>query len=125
MRKLHTLIIVSSIHLQIVAGDLYHVSQSTVCNVVRRVSDVLSDHLRRYIRFPDNLQNVKRQFHKIAAFPGIIGCIDGIHIPIQCPQLERGEIFRNRKGRFSIYVQVISLIINYKLNHTILITFLS
>lgn len=74
---------------------------------------MLSDNLRRYICFPDNLEDVKRNFHKIAAFPGIIGCVDGTHIPIQCPQLERGEIFRNRKGRFSINVQVIGLILNY------------
>lgn len=108
-------------NLQIVASDLYHISQSTVCNVVRRVSDVLADHLRQYIRLPNDLQDVKRKFRAIAAFPGIIGCVDGTHIPIQCPQLERGEIFRNRKGRFSINVQVISVIITYKLNHSIFI----
>lgn len=110
-------------HFQIVAGDLYHVSQFTICNVVRRVSDVLSDHLHRYIYFPENLQDIKRNFHAIDGFPGIIGCVDGTHIPIQCPQLERGEIFRNRKGRFSINVQVICLnykcsIFTHKLNST-------
>ncbi|XP_025416406.1 putative nuclease HARBI1 [Sipha flava] len=48
-----------------------------------------------------------RKFSQIAAFPGIIGCVDGTHIPIKCSQLERGEIFRNRKGRFSINIQVV------------------
>jgi nuclease HARBI1 len=38
--------------------------------------------------------------------PGIGGCIDCTHIKIQNPGGPDGEVFRNRKGYFSLNVQV-------------------
>lgn len=38
---------------------------------------------------------------------GVVGCIDGTHIPIPSPGGENAEMFRNRKGTFSINVQAI------------------
>lgn len=50
------------------------------------------------------------QFYEIAHFPSVIGCIDCIHIHIVNPGGNNGEIFRNRKGWFSLNVQVYFLI---------------
>ena len=36
---------------------------------------------------------------------GVVGVIDGCHIPIQSPGGNDAELFRNRKGFFSINVQ--------------------
>ncbi|CAH2109173.1 unnamed protein product [Euphydryas editha] len=55
----------------------------------------------------DDLREVKAQFFNIAGFPNRIGCVDGSHIPIQSPGGEQAELFRNRKGFFSINVQVV------------------
>ena len=41
-----------------------------------------------------------------ADFPGIIGLIDGTHIPIQKTNVQHAELYRNRKSYFSINVQV-------------------
>lgn len=41
-------------------------------------------------------------------FPGCIGAIDGTHIPIISPGGENPEIYRNRKGFFSINCQVVA-----------------
>lgn len=38
--------------------------------------------------------------------PGVGGCIDCTHIKIQNPGGLHGEVFRNRKGWFSLNVQV-------------------
>lgn len=46
-------------------------------------------------------------FHRIAAFPGVVGCVDCTHIPIKNPRRQNGEVFRNRKGWFSINVQIV------------------
>ena len=48
----------------------------------------------------------KRNFYQVAGFPGIIGCIDGSHIPIVAPH-EDEFAFVNRKKFHSINVQAI------------------
>ncbi|XP_023234757.1 putative nuclease HARBI1 [Centruroides sculpturatus] len=40
-------------------------------------------------------------------FPGIIGAIDCTHIPIQCPDSSKAQLFYNRKSYYSINCQVI------------------
>ncbi|XP_046408741.1 putative nuclease HARBI1 [Ischnura elegans] len=50
---------------------------------------------------------MKTKLFNVAGFPSVIGCIDGTHIPIQSPGGDNAELFRNRKGYFSINVQVV------------------
>lgn len=83
-------------------ADLYNVAQSTVSKVVAKVSEVIAEALHQYIRFPQDLDSVQRKFYEIAGFPRVIGCIDCTHVYIQCPDFQRGEIYRNCKGRFSM-----------------------
>lgn len=46
--------------------------------------------------------------HQIPRFPRVIGCVDGTHIKIQAPGGEDAKIYGNRKGYFSMHVQVVS-----------------
>ncbi|KAK5648091.1 hypothetical protein RI129_002983 [Pyrocoelia pectoralis] len=92
-------------------GDFCGVSVSTSCRIVRRVSNAIANLRPRYINFPStdidkNAQ--KQQFYDIANFPNVIGTIDCTHVKIQSPGGEDAEIFRNRKGYFSLNVQTIS-----------------
>lgn len=91
---------------------------STVSRVVLRVSTAIANHMRTFVKFPDSseeIQKAKAKFYKIASFPGVIGAIDGTHVKIQAPGTNRkqifnfnnAEIFRNRKGYFSINVQAV------------------
>ena len=48
----------------------------------------------------------KRNFYEIANFPGVLGCVDGTHIPIIAPP-ENEYMYVNRKNFHSINVQVI------------------
>lgn len=95
--------------LQIVCGDLYGISQPTMCQTVKKISFLLSSNLPHYVQLPNAVQarECRRKFYNKAFFPGVIGCIDCTHIPISCPNRARGEIFRNRKGYFSLNVQVV------------------
>jgi nuclease HARBI1 len=43
-----------------------------------------------------------------SGFVGVDGAIDCTHIPILNPGCDQGENFRNRKGIFSINVQIVS-----------------
>lgn len=91
-------------------GDQKNISISSVCRIVRKVSKCIAIHLLpEYIKMPQNLEirSIKQEFYEIANFPGVIGCIDCTHIPIQSPGRQNGELYRNRKGFFSLNVQAV------------------
>ncbi|XP_049864948.1 putative nuclease HARBI1 [Pectinophora gossypiella] len=94
---------------QIVCGDLHKISQPVVSKIVAKLSKILAMKVVEFIKFPGAHEraNVKRAFYQRAQFPGVIGCIDCTHVPIKNPSRENGELFRNRKGEFSINVQLI------------------
>jgi hypothetical protein len=95
---------------QLVIGDLFHVDQSTVCRTVSRVTEAIAALRPTYIKFPTNQSDVHlkmQQFYDNSNFPGAIGAIDCTHVPIQSPGSDNAEIYRNRKGYFSINVQLV------------------
>ncbi|KAH9371953.1 hypothetical protein HPB48_000572 [Haemaphysalis longicornis] len=94
---------------QVVTGDLVNVSQPTVSRVVARLSMMITATLYPALcKLPTatEVPAVMRQFYAIAGFPGVSGCIDCTHVPIRSPGGDDAEVFRNRKGYFSINVQV-------------------
>ena len=51
---------------------------------------------------------IQRGFMNHSGIPGVVGAIECTHIPIQSPGGDMAELFRNRKGFFSINVQAIN-----------------
>ena len=49
---------------------------------------------------------IQEDFKTVAQLPGIIGCIDGTHIPVQSPGGPDESSFRNRKGDTSLNIMV-------------------
>ncbi|XP_013144283.1 PREDICTED: putative nuclease HARBI1 [Papilio polytes] len=92
---------------QMVTGDLIQLSQPTVSRIVKKVSRLICFKIRQFIKFPSNLEMIKQQFYGISHFPGIIGAVDGTHIPIQNPGGPHAEVYRNRKKFFSINTQIV------------------
>ncbi|XP_037526260.1 putative nuclease HARBI1 [Rhipicephalus sanguineus] len=97
---------------QVVSGDLVNVSQSTVSRVVGRMSRLIASSLfPTVVKFPQTSEECKeamRKFYEIGGFPGVAGCIDCTHIRIKSPGGPNAEVYRNRKGYFSINVQAIT-----------------
>ncbi|CAG9109077.1 unnamed protein product [Plutella xylostella] len=100
---------------QIVCGDLTKVSQPTASNIITKVSRLLAQLHRRYIKFPEGAEaNINRELFKELGrhgrwpgLPGIDGAIDCTHVKIvSTPACEHHEVYRNRKCDFSINVQV-------------------
>ncbi|XP_060939195.1 putative nuclease HARBI1 [Limanda limanda] len=89
-------------------GDAEHVSKATVCRAVRNVTLALKRLLCTFVVFPSHRPTrlLKEEFHRIAGFPGVMGCIDGTHIPIIAPSINEGD-YVNRKSVHSINVQII------------------
>ena len=101
----------SNFFFQLVCADLYHVSQPSVCRIISEVSEIVASHIRRYIKFPTNqetLNQMRVNFFQQGGFPGVIGLVDGTHIPIKSPGGDNAEVFRNRKTFFSLNVQIVA-----------------
>nr|CAH7766112.1 unnamed protein product [Callosobruchus chinensis] len=60
---------------------------------------------------PQNEEEIlkeKHAFYERARLPKIIGSIDCTHVKIQSPGGAHAELYRNRKGYFSINVQTVA-----------------
>lgn len=104
-------------------SDMFGVSKSTVYDTIAEVSFLICIKLKdRYIRMPTEAElfEAKARFHRFDGFPLVIGAIDGTNIRIQSLGGNTAELYRNRKGYFSLNCQiVVSADVNYSFNlHT-------
>lgn len=70
---------------------------------------MIAVNVKHHVHFPRNVDEwniIKDKFYQMYKMPGIGGCIDCTHIKIQNPGGPDSEVFRNRKGYFSLNVQV-------------------
>ena len=96
--------------MQRVAGDLMRVSVGTSCTIIHKVSAIFAALMHRFVKFPATpaaRTRMNQAFYGIARFPGVAGCVDGTHVIVINPGGPHAEVYRNRKSRFSINVQVI------------------
>ena len=96
---------------QSVVGDLHGVSQATASRCIRSVALAIahSEDPLLNIQFPTNAHDqirTKEQFHDIAGFLNVLGCVDGTHIPILAPR-ENEHLYVCRKGFHSMNVQAV------------------
>ena len=91
-------------------GDLQGVSQPSASRIVKTVSTAIAGKRAGNIRFPtgEEATETKRKFYEMHGFPDVLGCVDGVHVPIQAPSLDEREIYRCRKGFMSLNVQGIA-----------------
>lgn len=95
---------------QLVVGDTFKVHKSTVCRILHRVTEAIAGLRPKFVKFPETVQekrDVMNAFYTFSTMPGVIGAVDCTHVPIQSPGGPDAEIYRNRKGYFSINVQLI------------------
>lgn len=93
-------------NLQASDGDLAGVHLSTVSRIIENVSRSIAQHHNRFIRMPPSgLETYKSRFYEVAGIPSVIGALDGTHIPIISQGGAQAEVYRNRKGIFSLNVQ--------------------
>lgn len=108
--------ILIKVFLQLILGDTMTVSQPTVSRIVFRVSVLLASKIHDYIKMPRTqaakLEN-QRLFERLGygngaiGIPGVDGAIDCTHIRLVHTRFQNiNEIYRNRKGYFSLNVQV-------------------
>ena len=68
--------------------DFVQVSQPSVSKILTSISDSMVKLAPTFIFMPPTCADIfetKHNFYEVAGFPGVIGCIDGSHIPIVAP----------------------------------------
>ena len=92
-----------------VCGDLCGVSKSAAWRSIHIVIESICKLRNQMIKFPtaDELVRTEAQFRQSKNFPGVLGCIDGSHIAVKVLNSSIRETYRNRKGYFSLNVQMI------------------
>jgi len=89
----------SSGSFQWVVGNAEGMSKSTVSRTIESVTNALCRITPQFIAFDTDARKLlqsKVQFSKIAAFPNVVGAVDGTHIPILSPSAHE-EAYVNRK----------------------------
>lgn len=92
---------------QISVADLHGIHRTTVCKIIKLVSERLASLCGRTVKFPSNLADVKSKFRRLCRIPNVIGAIDCTHVRIQSPGGDNANLYVNRKGYFSFNVQAV------------------
>ncbi|KAH7973310.1 hypothetical protein HPB52_024118 [Rhipicephalus sanguineus] len=91
------------------AGRVEEITQDEAYRYAPPLRQVLRDRHNpiELVRLPNASEAavVMEEFYAMARFAGVSGCIDCTHVPMKNPGGEDAEVFRNRKGYFSINVQ--------------------
>lgn len=91
-------------------GDFVGVHKTTAGRVIKQGIIAICNLFPQYVYLPrtqEEQEAGKRNFYNISHFPRVIGAIDCTHIKIQSPGGENPEVYRNRKGFFSLNCQVV------------------
>ena len=90
-------------------ADQFGVCEYTVFSIVKRLANIVcQEFLQKYIKWPvgENVFNIVKGFKDLKNFPGVIGAIDGSHIPIKTPT-HCPENYINRKSFPSVILQAV------------------
>ena len=87
-------------------SDRFNVTTSSVFNVTRRITLAIKELAPDFIIWPsgDEAKRVIHAFHEMRGLSGVIGLIDGTHIPCKKPH-DDPLSYINRKGFHSVIVQ--------------------
>lgn len=90
-------------------------AQSTFSKELAEVLDVLEAQLcPQWIsvyKTVEEKRNVTLPFYTKYSMPGIVGCIDGTHVRIVAPSVNK-HLFYNRKGTYSLNVMLVNCFIS-------------
>ncbi|RVE44710.1 hypothetical protein evm_010614 [Chilo suppressalis] len=91
-------------------AEINGMSQQTPSRICKRVAIALASKSSIYIKMPSSIieeTETIRKFQSICGFPHVIGAIDCTHIKIRKVGGDAGQYYVNRKGQYSINVQIV------------------
>ncbi|XP_018367579.1 PREDICTED: putative nuclease HARBI1, partial [Trachymyrmex cornetzi] len=94
----------------ITVADFCGISESSAQRIVHRVSPIIAALNNEFIKLPMSAEQIhqnQKEFFQIAKFINVIGCVDCTHIKVESCGGRENELYRNRKGFFSLNIQVV------------------
>nr|XP_050034907.2 putative nuclease HARBI1 [Dermacentor andersoni] len=85
----------------------FDLSESSVHRILIRVADFLLTMGPSVVTFPSNMEKLSSEFQKVSGIPGVVGCLDGSYIKIQCPDNKVSSTYCNRHHYLSITLQAV------------------
>lgn len=81
----------------------FRISQPSITKILKEVFQAIKDTMLTEIPIPTKEQfvSIAEDFGRIWNFPNAIGCLDGKHVRIRCPN-NTGSVYYNYKDFFSI-----------------------
>lgn len=79
-------------------ADRFGISELSVVSSRNRIIDaILKNLIKKFITWPENPQEIEKQFRRRNGFPGILGALDGTRIEVKAPA-EYPQCYVNRKN---------------------------
>lgn len=92
----------------VTVGDFCGIHKTTAGKILKKVLIAICSMRPQHINIPENEQlAIQTQFYEIARFPRVLGAIDCTHVKLQSRGGDNAELYRNRKGYFSLNVQMV------------------
>ena len=104
-----TLLYLATNSFQSVIGKLFHINESAVGKIVKKILLLLDKNVSNFVKFPtcENEQNIiASNFYSIDKFPKVAGLLDCTHVAVKPPKSQE-LAYVNRKGKHTINVQVV------------------
>lgn len=81
----------------------YRISQSYIAKIISNVLDAIQKRMLHIIPHPtrEDFTALEKEFYKKTNFPNVVGCLDGKHIRLRCPD-NSGSLYFNYKDYFSM-----------------------
>ena len=91
----------------LISGSLLNVSKSTAHSFIHRSMRLICSLASDWNDFPEDISRLKKRFKSKYSFPDVIGAIDCTHVKMNSTGGNFSEVFRNRKGYFSLNIQAV------------------
>lgn len=91
-------------------GDFTGVHKTTAGKIIKQVVTAICHLVHTHVHLPqteEEQQEARSDFFNISHFPRVFGAIDCTHVKLQSPGGDNAEVYRNRKGYFSLNCQVV------------------
>lgn len=88
-------------------GSRFDLSESSVHRILLRVANYIVSLGPTTLTFPTDLEKLSKDFETVSGVPGVIGCIDGSYINIQCPKKKIPSTYCNRHQTLSMTLQAV------------------